>query len=179
MRPILATVVLSLVALPAAAAAQSSAGPVSGALQSMMQRMQRNLVGAAEDMPADKYGFKPTPAQMSFGQLVLHVAGSNDFMCQTISGEKAPASEKLKPDDPKDKLVARLKASFEFCNSALSKVTDDKLGDQVPFFGGRTVSRAAAMMGLAEDWGDHYSAAAVYMRLNGVLPPSARRGQSE
>ena len=51
--------------------------PVATALQSAALEAGRNLVESAEEMPADKYGFKPTPAQMSFGQVVLHVAGAN------------------------------------------------------------------------------------------------------
>lgn len=154
---------------------QQAQGPVSDALRMELQRAQRNLVAAAEAMPADKYGFKPTPAQMSFGQLVLHVAGSNDFMCATISGTKAPERSKLQASDTKDVLVARIRDSFAFCTTALAQVQDSKMSDMVPFFGGRQVSRAAATLGLTGDWYDHYSAAAIYLRLNGMLPPTAHR----
>ncbi len=155
--------------------AQNPTSPVSNALRMELQRAQRNLVASAEQMPADKYAFKPTEAQMSFGQLVLHVAGANDFMCGTISGTKAPERAKLQPTDTKDVLVTRMKDSFAFCNTALAQVDDSKMGDMVPFFGGRQVSRAAAALGLTGDWYDHYSAAAIYMRLNGQLPPTAKR----
>jgi hypothetical protein len=127
-------------------------------------------------MPADKYSFAPTPAQMSFGKLVLHVAGSNDFMCATISGSKAPERSKLEPGDAKDKLVSALEQSFQYCSTALANVTDANLGEEVPFFGGRKISRASAVLGLAEDWGDHYSLAATELRLNDLLPPTAKKG---
>lgn len=155
-------------------AAQEQANPVSTNLRSELQRSQKNLVAAAEEMPADKYGFKPTPAQMSFGQLVLHVAGSNEFMCATIAGTKAPQRAKLAPTASKDSLVARIKQSFDYCSTTLAAVDDAKLGEMVPFFGGRKISRGGAMMGLAGDWSDHYGAAAIYLRLNGILPPTAR-----
>lgn len=155
--------------------AQNEANPISMALKSNMQSMQKNLVGAAETMPADKYGFKPTPAQMSFGQLVLHVAGSNEFMCSTIAGTKGPQRTKIAPTASKDSLVARIKQSFEYCTTTLASVDDSKLGEMVPFFGGRKISRGGAMMGLASDWADHYGAAAYDLRLNGLLPPSAKR----
>jgi hypothetical protein len=129
-------------------------------------------------MPADKYSFSPTPEQMSFGKLVLNVAGSNDFMCSKNSGTKAPERPKLQPGDSKDKLVSALEESFRYCTSALANVTDSNLGEEVPFFGGRSISRAAAMLGLSEDWGDHYSLAATELRLNGLLPPTAQRGES-
>ncbi len=174
MRSLIGSVALSLcVATPLFA--QSAGSPVATALRTDMERAQRNLVGAADEMPADKYGFKPTPGHMSFGQLVLHVASSNDYMCSTISGEKAPERTKLAPTDAKDALVARLKESFDFCHTALANLDDSSLGAMLPFFGGRTVSRAAAELDLDGDWSDHYSAAATYLRLNGLLPPTARR----
>jgi DinB superfamily len=168
----LALLVASL--FPVAALAQSHS-PVLDALRQNGEQAQRNLVEAAESMPADKYGFKPTPAQMSFGELVLHVAGANDYMCSTISGTKAPAEPKLPPSSSKETLVARVRRSFAFCTSALAKVGDDALGENVPFFGGRTISRAGAVLDLVADWADHYGAAAIYLRLNGILPPTAKK----
>lgn len=175
MKAFVGAIALCLLAVPAASHAQQAQSPVSSALLMLTQRFEGNLVGAAQEMPAEKYGYKPTPQQMSFGQLVLHVAGSNDYMCATISGEKAPESQKLQPTDSKEKLLTRLQDSFSYCSRALAKVNDATLGEEVPFFGGRKVTRAMAMLALAEDWGDHYSAAAIYLRLNGLLPPTARQ----
>jgi hypothetical protein len=170
---------LAVSLLPRAALAQSPS-PVLDALRHESERAQRNLVGAAESMPAEKFGFKPTPAQMSFGELVLHVAGANDFMCSTISGSKAPAEPKVQPTASKETLIARVNRSFAFCTTALAKVGDDGLGETVPFFGGRTISRGAAVLDLVADWADHYSASAIYLRLNGILPPTAKKaGASE
>jgi uncharacterized damage-inducible protein DinB len=183
MKAILCTALATALALPAGAFAQSASNtvqnPIATALRHTQEEAQRNLVGSAEEMPASKYDFKPTPAQMSFGELMLHVAGSNEFMCSTISGQTAPQQEKLEPTAGKDKVVERVKQSFQFCTSTLSQVDDSNLGETVPFFGGRTISRGGAMMGLAQDWADHYGAAAIYLRLNGLLPPSARRGHAE
>lgn len=172
-----ALVLPALVALPSASAAQQSGNPVAEALRSSLKRAEQNLVAAARAMPAEKYSFAPTPAQMSFGKLVLHVAGANDFMCSTISGSKAPQRSKLEPGDAKEKLLSALEQSFQYCTTALAGLTDSGLGEQVPFFGGRKITRAEAVLGLAEDWGDHYSLAATELRLNGLLPPTAQRGE--
>lgn len=161
-----------LLLLPAGLAAQGS--PVSDALRHELASAKDNMTAAADEMPADKYSFKPTEAQMSFGQLVLHVAGSNLFMCSSISGKKAPDAAHLDATAPKDQLMNRLRQSFDFCGSALGDVNDSDLGGQVPYFGKRTVSRATAMIGLAQDWADHYSQQAMYLRLNGHLPPTAK-----
>jgi hypothetical protein len=66
---------------------------------------------------------------------------------------KAPAP--LKESDGKDKLVAALKASFEFCVTALGKADDSKLGDEIELFGGRKGPRASALIALTNNWADH------------------------
>jgi DinB superfamily len=149
--------------------------PVTSVAREILPRQQKNLVAAVEEMPADKFGYKPTEQQMTFGHLVLHIIGSNNHLCSTIGDVpevKAPVP--LKETDGKDKLVAGLKASFDFCTTALAKVDDSKLGDEVELFGGRKGPRAFALIALTNDWADHYSSAAMYLRLNGLLPPTAQ-----
>jgi len=169
-----AIVLAALLASSAVAFAQEVKNPVSTVVKESLPRQQKNLVAAAEEMPADKYDFKPTPQQMSFGKLVMHITESNNYLCAKISDTPAPKSEELKETDGKDKLVAALKASFDFCSTALAKVDDSKLGDTVELYGGRKGARAFAMFALTNDWADHYSAAATYLRLNGMLPPTAQ-----
>ena len=96
-------------------------------------------------MPADKYGFKPTPAQMSFADIVVHLTEGNDYLCGAIAGAKAPQRSKVSATDSKAVLIARLKETFQFCNDAIATLDDTKLGEQIPFFGGRPMSRAAIM----------------------------------
>lgn len=155
-------------------APQPETNPVSNALRRMVETESRNTVAAAEEMPADKYGFRPTPQQITFGHLVAHMSDANHRFCSMISGAEMPKTAPAKDTDPKDALVAALKSSFDFCAQSLAKVDDSKLGDQVPFFGGRLASRGAIVLILAQDYGDHYSMASVYLRLNGLLPPTAQ-----
>jgi hypothetical protein len=175
MKSTLQLIALAICCHTAAAAAQDPGTPVSDALRSNEQRASRNLVAAAEEMPAGKYGFKPTPAQMSFGEVIAHLGEGNDYLCSKIGGVEPPKRAELAKGAPKEKLVGRLRQSFEFCESALGKVDDSKLGAKVPFFGGNDVTRAEAMFATAEDWADHYSQIANYLRLNGLLPPTAKR----
>jgi hypothetical protein len=160
-----------LFAFPLVTYAQS--GPVTEAAREVLQRRQKNLVEAAQEMPADKYGFKPTPAQMSFAHLVGHITQSNDFLCSKISGGAVPPQQ-VSDADPKEKLVDALKVSFDFCATALNQISDAKLADQVTLGGGHKATKAAAVIALTSDWADHYSAAAMYLRLNGLLPPTAK-----
>lgn len=156
------------------AVGQDTKNPVSGVVKEFLPRQQKNVVAAAEEMPADKYGFQPTPQQMSFGKLVIHIAEANNYFCSTVGGVPEPKSD-LKETDGKDKLVAGLKTSFDFCNTALAKVDDSKLADTVELFGGRKGPRVFAMFALTNSWADHYSAEAQYLRLNGLLPPTAQK----
>ncbi|HXN53376.1 MAG TPA: DinB family protein [Candidatus Acidoferrum sp.] len=169
-------VTLFAVGVVAARAQESSApvaNPVSTTVKSQLTRFSKNMVAAAELMPAEKYGFKPTPEMNSFGHLVMHIAQSNNLLCSKISGAAAPDT-KLADSDGKEKLVAALKASFEFCGTALASVDDSKLGESMVLFGNRPASRAAALIALSDGWNDHYGAQAIYLRLNGILPPTAQ-----
>jgi len=165
------------VTVAGAAAAQESAAPVanpvSTTVKNQLPRFSKNMVAAAEAMPAEKYSFRPTAEMNTFGHLVIHITQSNNILCSKISGATAPDS-KTADSDGKDKLVAALKASFEFCGTALANVDDSKLGESMILFGNRPASRAAALIGLSDGWNDHYGAQAIYLRLNGILPPSAQ-----
>ena len=159
-------------AIPVLASAQSTS-PVADAFRNEAKSRGKNLMAAAEVMPADKYGFKPTPAQMSFGDVVLHLAGGNDAFCGAIGGVKPPTRTKLTAADGKAALTARLKETFDFCNDALAKLDDSKLAEPMSMFG-MSATRAGFMIIAADDWGDHYSQSAIYLRLNGLLPPTAK-----
>lgn len=169
-------VVLLIVGSGALAFAQEK-NPVSTVMREMLPHRQKNLVAAAEEMPADKYSFRPTPEQMTFGKLVMHVTESNNFMCSKAGNVLEPKAPNLKETDSKEKLVAALKASFDFCTTALAKVDDSHLGEPVELFGGRKGNRAFALIALSNDWADHYAAAAQYLRLNGMLPPTAQKNK--
>jgi hypothetical protein len=170
------TGLVALLAVAAAGAQDNSApvaNPVSTTVKSQLTRFSKNMVAAAESMPAEKYGFKPSPEMNSFGHLVMHIVQSNHLLCSKISGVPAPDT-KLADSDGKDKLVAGLKASFEFCGTALANVDDSKLGESMTLFGNHPASRAAALIALSDGWSDHYGAQAIYLRLNGILPPTAQ-----
>jgi hypothetical protein len=155
-------------------AAQPEMNPVSNALRKLVDTESKDTFEAVEEMPADKFSFRPTPQQITFGHLVVHMVHANYGLCSLISGVKAPKAPDLKDEDPKDTLVPALKASFDFCTQSLAQTEDSKFGEQVPFIGGKLVSKGFMVVTMAQDYGDHYSMAAMYLRLNGLLPPTAR-----
>jgi len=148
--------------------------PVATSLRLLLQRSQNNTAGAIEAMPADKFSYKPTPDQMTFAHLAVHIVEFNNSFCSKAADVPAPKMAEPKESDSKDQLVAAVKASYSFCTDALGKMDDSKLGDTIELFGGRQAPRAMAALILSSGWADHYSAAAMYLRLNGILPPSAQ-----
>jgi DinB superfamily len=148
--------------------------PVTSVIKDALARRQKNITAAIEEMPADKFGYKPTPDQITFGHLAVHIVESNNYFCSTAAGIAEPKSE-LKDTDGKDKLVAAVKESFAFCGTALDKVDDSQLGDPIKDYAGHPQPRAWALIGFAGSNADHYGTAAMYLRLNGLLPPTAEK----
>ncbi|HEY6764244.1 MAG TPA: DinB family protein [Candidatus Sulfotelmatobacter sp.] len=148
--------------------------PVATSLKMLLPRSQTNTLGAIEAMPADKFNYKPTPEQSTFAHLVAHIVNSNNSLCAKAANVPEAKTEEAKETDGKDKLLAAAKASYAFCTEALGKMDDSKLGDSVELFGGRQFPRAMAALGLASGWADHYATAAMYLRMNNILPPSAQ-----
>jgi len=147
--------------------------PVTTVLRTSLAGRQKNTLAAIDAMPADKFAYKPTPDQMSFGHLVVHIIESNNSLCAKVADVPAPKVEEFKETDSKDKLLAAARASFDFCSTALANPDDSKLGDNVDF--GRVQGpRAMGVFFLVGGWADHYGTAAMYLRPNGILPPSAQ-----
>ena len=172
-------VVPALLLLAASAFAQASPAPIkdpiSSALRDILPNRQKNTIAAVEAMPADKFSYKPTADQMTFGHLVVHMIESNNLFCSKAAAVPAPKVEEMKDTDSKDKLMTAFKASFDFCSATLAKMDDSKLGETTEGFGGKQVTRAWFSLVLASSWADHYAEASMYLRQNGILPPTAKK----
>jgi uncharacterized damage-inducible protein DinB len=183
MKPLL--VALVAVTLPVTLLAQPAppANPITANFAARIGTLERNVAQAFDSIPASLFGYKPTPAQLTIGYVAQHVATDNYFFCNNYGAMKATIDPKdtTTPDSvkatwPKAELVAKMKASFAFCQSASAQLTDATLAEQISItFGGntRTVTRSSMVLGHALDMADHYSQISNYMRLNGMLPPTA------
>jgi uncharacterized damage-inducible protein DinB len=146
------------------------------------------LLDAFAAIPASKYDFKPTPVQQSVGYIAQHLEDANYGLC-TIIGGAPPAltardsvADTVKAKWPKDTLIARLRKSRVFCDHVMAHVTDAGLADTLtvgPPGSQRTAPRVRWVILLVTDLAEHYSQLASYMRLLGLVPPSAlpRTGQ--
>ncbi|MDB4876608.1 MAG: DinB-like domain protein [Gemmatimonadetes bacterium] len=179
-------ILLLAIALPLGVAAAQApiTNPVATAFRNRTTALRRNIAQAFDSIPESKFGYKPTPAQLSFGYIAQHVASDNYFFCNnfgdkkaTLSSEETTTPDSIKAKWPKDKLVANLKASIAFCDDAMGQLDDAKVAEVITVPGPngttRQAGRATYVLGHAIDLADHYSQLANYMRLNGMVPPSA------
>jgi uncharacterized damage-inducible protein DinB len=181
--------VIAALALPIGLAAQQPAAtsppanPVTAVFRGRMMAFHRNLAQAFDSIPEAKFSYKPTPAQQTIGFIAQHLANDNYFFCNNFGAIKGtrPAPDTTTADSvkatwPKAQLMASLKDSFTFCQQAFNQLDDAKLADQITItFGNnsRQATRAGMVLGHVVDMADHYSQIANYMRLNGMLPPTA------
>jgi hypothetical protein len=178
---------IASLALPLALVAQQPAAPqaniITAVFKARILATHRNIAQAFDSIPASKFDYKPTPAQLSIGFIAQHVASDSYLYCNTFGDMKAniPEADVSTPDSvkatwPKEQLVSKLKASFAFCAQAIGQLADATLADSVSLiYAGakRTTTRVNMVLGHAIDLADHYSQLANYMRLNNLVPPSA------
>src|SRR5689334_8442416 len=90
----LGNTLLAVCALPLTVVTVAHAqNPVMNGVRAIAQRQSKNIVEAAEEMPADKYAYKPTPAQMTYGDVVAHlIKEGNNYLCSATTGKIGRAS---------------------------------------------------------------------------------------
>jgi hypothetical protein len=167
---------LTAAAALAAAVSLPQAAPagVADFIRTQTAAQGRDLGAAARAMPADRYRYSPGAEQMTFGELVLHVADGNYLFCAPIGSIEAPAVEKLPGDGPKDALVKRLQDSFDFCARALATLDDAKMSEML-LVGSVRSPRSMAIVTLSGTWSTHLTMARDYLSKNGQAVASTSR----
>lgn len=125
-------------------------------------------VAVANAMPAEDYSFKPVPAEMSFGEQMMHITEANYGYCGFLSGQK-PAYQKPK-DATKDQIVKDLGDSFDYCTKVFDAITDAQL-DKVLGSGDHARDGREVMLGAMIHMAHHRGQSEVYLRLKGITPP--------
>ncbi|MBZ5682385.1 MAG: DinB family protein [Acidobacteriia bacterium] len=158
------------------AAVKPAASP-SQAVLDAWNDVARKLIAMAEDFPEDKYDFKPTPAQRSFAEQLLHAAGANYYFTNLAMGQKPPAEEDAKRDQYKTKadVVAFVKKSMADGAAAIKAKGDKGMSELlVDPFSHQQVRVSELAYGFIEHNGEHYGQLAVYYRIAGLVPPESR-----
>jgi uncharacterized damage-inducible protein DinB len=149
----------------------------SQAVLAAWNEIGRKLIAMAEDFPEDKYDFKPTPAQRTFAEQLLHASGVNYFFTNPVRGEKPPAEENPKRDLFKSKadIVAYVKKSFADGAAAIKAKGDKGMSDLVVDPYAHQYARVSDFAyGFIEHSGEHYGQLVVYYRISGLVPPESR-----
>lgn len=127
-------------------------------------------IAVAQAMPAEKYGFRPHVESMTFGELMKHIAVTNYQFCASLKDAEAPAT--ASPSD-KDGLVKLLSDSFEYCSGVIPKLTEQQLSALHNSPDGRLPGREV-LLAMYVHVAHHRGQAEIYLRDNGIKPPSYR-----
>jgi hypothetical protein len=143
---------------------------LTSANQRYFASVRRSLEGSADVMPADKFNFRLTDGQMTFGEWLIHSAQRNYSDCATLQGETAPeVSKQLASLKTKDDVSKALRDSFAYCAAALEKMDDAKIIS--------STQMSTAFLHIVVHNNEIYGNIVGYLRATGIVPPStAGRG---
>ena len=164
-----------------AAALAVAAAPVDAqpsALRAEIQKdwadMKETIMKISDKMPEDKFGYKSTPAQRNYGEQILHIATTNMTLLQSVGGKATAPAINAKATAKADILKA-LSDSFDYGTALIAEQSPDTMLGVVKarFLGDSTRARIFYFL-LGHTW-DIYGQMAVYLRLNGLVPPASER----
>ena len=166
-----------------AGADQALSTSLAATAKAMHASIRRNLAEAAESMPAENYGFRPTPQVRSFAQLIGHVTNANLLFCSGAKGEPFPSKSNAENLTTKDAALAALLDSLAYCDAVYQDTTDANFGERITLAGlgnkPTATTRGATLMFNTAHNNEHYGNIVVYLRLKGLVPPSTARVQPE
>src|SRR5690348_5540207 len=178
---VLAALAVPSIAMAQAPVQQSAENPLVSSFHVVAMRYGNYLATAFDSSPASTYAYKPTSVQQTIGYIAQHLEAGNYGLCAGMTGRTRPMTAKdsladtVKAKWPKDTLVARFRASLAYCDQALAGLTDAQLPEQISAGpgSGRMVPRGRWLLALTTDLAEHYAQLASYMRLIGLVPPTA------
>jgi uncharacterized damage-inducible protein DinB len=171
---VLACILAVLISVsPAVAQAQASHsnGQFIDTFQKHWSTARGLALAVADAMPAEGYDYKPSPPEMSFGELMQHIAQSNYGYCAFIADAKSPYAEPAK--DAKIEKAGAIKdlgGSFDYCAKVFDGLDETKLS-QMHGTGQRSFSTLDVMLGVMIHMSHHRGQAEVYLRVKGIKPP--------
>ena len=153
--------------------AQSS--PYLTEMAEQWQNSGKYILDVAGRMPDSSYAYKPTTDEMRFDEQLLHMASNMLWLSSThLTAQKPPfTDEQLKQQTGKSKqeIMTTLQQSLTFAQMAVEAIPAADLDQTVQFFAGPKTKRQ--IINLMHDHLTHHRAQTiVYLRLNGIKPPS-------
>ena len=180
----IASVVTAL--LVAAPPAHGQAPTIASDLLKDWQAQKQTMMKIADAMPAEKFDYKSTPAQRNYGEQILHVAGANYMLMKFVGAKNAPAPPPLAERDlstfglkatSKAEILKLLSDSYDYGEAVIKEFTAAQMLETIqgpPWI--REATRAKMVYYTLGHTQDIYGQMAVYLRLNGLVPPASQRG---
>jgi len=172
---------------PAAQNSPSAPPTIASAIDREITIVEKEVVEAAEAMPADKFDFSPEKLNLhgsdykgvrTFGEQLKHIAASNYLIWSPIMGEKPPdtVNDGKGPDNMKSKaeIIQFLKDSFAFGHKAVATLNESNLVQPITSGSGRPTTRLFLATFAPAHCFDHYGQLVEYLRMNGIVPPASR-----
>jgi uncharacterized damage-inducible protein DinB len=151
----------------------------SHGVKARYDNIKRDLVEAAEAVPEGEYSFRPTPQVRTFGQIIGHVADSQNFFCGVAAGGNPEYTDSIEQSTlSKAALVKALKDSVAKCDEIYAKTDATNALAIVPAGKGDALRGLMLLDNVSHD-NEHYGNIATYMRLKGHVPPSTARGSED
>jgi uncharacterized damage-inducible protein DinB len=175
-RTLVTVALLSAVAAPLRGQpAGAPSNPSVSTVKWMSEMMANYIARSAEQMPEEKYSYRPTPEVRSFGEIVGHVAGAQNMICAVALGEQPPAEDAVEQAaKTKAALIEAMKASIAYCARAYAQ-SDADSQQPAELFGMKTTRFGALVLNATHN-GEHYGNLVTYLRINGMVPPSSQGG---
>lgn len=146
-----------------------SGDPLAADLLRDWEAQKNRMVALAEAMPADKYEFKATPEQRTFGEQLLHLAEAHVSMLKPLDGAGKVPAPTIAKSHAREDVVKSLAAAYDYGRAVIQAF--DGPAHQV----GAKTTRARTVWAAMGNAMNHYGQCVVYLRLNGVVPPASRR----
>jgi uncharacterized damage-inducible protein DinB len=177
MKPLFQICVLIAIALRLASTHVAAQTP---SIQTEMLRDWTNLKQTmnriASEMPEDKFTFKATPAQRSYGEQILHIATVNARFLGAVGAKATPPTIDAKATG-KAVIIKAMDDSFDYGIAILKELNDQSMlqaaASPPQFLGPSTRARLFTFL-IGHTW-DIYGQMAVYLRLNNLVPPASQR----
>jgi len=127
----------------------------------------------ARAMPPEKYDYAPVPEEMTFGRQLVHICGNMIWLSSAFLDAPPFGKDVDQPSEKKEDVIELLEESFDYASQAIDHFPDSKLEDIVEFFAGPMTKRHVFLL-MTDHVTHHRGQLVVYLRLNGIKPPSYR-----
>jgi uncharacterized damage-inducible protein DinB len=167
-RPLGAVSLIAVLVFPGFCAAEPA--NAAGEYSKHLAALGELSVAVAEAMPGEKYGFRPHPESMTFGELMSHIATTNYQFCAGLKDSDPPS---LPSPAEKDGIVKFLADSFQYCSAVVNNLGEQQLR-AVHNSPDRRLPGREVLLAMYIHVAHHRGQAEIYLRDNGIKPPGYR-----